>query len=263
MSPGSAENGAAAGPRCFSETRGAFLVSGRLLFAHFTRYIPGILINWLMVEGAAGFLSPDTGPVAAAGLFCFTSACYPAAAANASGRWENGPLALALERVSGHGPTLVLYCLVVVTLFSAVLIAGALGGAWSRESGSALVFFCCCAPAALVSARVWPVYVTFFLYGGYSSWSASARGPIWSGPSFITAWRMTGKKGTLAQFTLPLAAAAALLAGAPLYAAHRFSGSAPAVWSCHAFFYGLGLPYLSTLAYTCGEKLRIPVREDA
>jgi len=233
------------------------------LMAHYHLFIPGILIVWIMLEVVAQGLEKGIVVLAQVGLFCITSAFYVSAASKSAGRWTQGTFWLAIERGSGHSITLIISSLGLFLLLFAIYLVGVLFGLQHDNiSHAKIMIILWLLVASLLLTRLWPIYVTLFLYAGYSRWSPAGKGALWHGPSFVTAWRMTAKRGTFFRCTVPLFVTGLLLVGVPLIVRYRLTNIGVVVFLLNLFLYGAALPFVTTLAYGFAEKLRVKTRYD-
>lgn len=218
----------------------------------YSYFLYPIFSTWVLVEVIAPNSGLPTGIITAA-LFCLGLIGYPAAASLIAKRWDNTVFWLTMERFSLVIDYLLLAFLSGAMLFSFIFISYMITG------GAPVIFEII---AELLSffglsglvIRFWPLFNISFLYSGYSRWSGSGGGNVWIGPSFGTAWKMTGQDHVLRELSLPFAATAVVLI-LP-YCLLRFHLDAKGIFltAANFYLYAFILPYLSVMADDFAQK---------
>lgn len=235
--------------------------AARGLWRHYPRYLPGILLLWFAEEWLVPALSrPGARGVEAAVVGVFLLPLLVRAAAVALGEEAHAHrslFAFGFSGLYGFGllALLVFAPVPVLLIHFAVSLAGGISLHQPALVLSAGVFSAAAAVAPLL--RLWPVPVVTYLYPGRDLLTNElGRHWIWSGPSFGTAWRMTGRAGALAGATLPWAATTVLVLGGAIGLRCAWAEGVPGLIS-RALLYGLAVPYAVTASAALARPIRV------
>lgn len=219
-------------------------------FSAYSQFIPAILWTWLAVE----FIVPALGYKSSIALLLLLPtglAAYAAAAAKASGRFQEGVIRLYLVRFSAVLDYCWLYslfligCLVLtitLSFFGDINRGGFIAGLLPLYG---LLFLLMC-------TRLWPMIAVPFL---------KSEDDV---QSFLTglkvsglgqAWALTRRKGTLLHMTLPLFIAGGILLGSYLMLRPAVESSMPGLLLLNIFLYAIILPFFITLTDILAEQL--------